>query len=789
MIKRSLVIVSIIFHLVFAENVFAQQTDIFGLATPIELNPDSTIVFLEDYFNDTNAVTEIITPDYLSIVRNADNTILIINTNKTILPIGKIDFVAGTQRYSILVKQSKKKSFDFQFNPMDSIYNTVTIVGDMNAWNPTATPLEFKNGLWHTTLVLNPGRYACQIVADGNWMLDPNNKDVMPNGMGGYNTILTIPGTNHDSIPFITTRNTTGKNIFITAENNVKQWFVLWENTAINYSVDEKGILKITIPPQATTVKRSHIRVYAYNNFGESNDILIPLENGVVIQDATLLDRNDLQKTIMYFVFVDRFMNGDTTNDKKVDDARVEAKANYYGGDLAGIEQKINTHYFQDLGFNALWISPVNQNPWGAYQEYPEPRRWFTGYHGYWPISLSQVDMRFGTNALFKSLVSDAHNNDMNVYLDYVSNHIHIEHPLWKEHPEWFSPLVLPDGRNNLRLWDEYRLTTWFEPYMPSFDHSQPIVANAVADSAMFWITEFNLDGFRHDATKHIEIEYWRLLTRRIKEEIEVPQQRIIYQIGESFGSRELIGSYLGSGLLNAQFDFNTYFDSRSAFAIDDVSFEMMETSLQTTFDYYGYHHTMGNISGNHDLPRFISYAGKGLQWDEDEKEAGWSRDIEVEDLIGYNKLKMLHAFNATIPGIPITYYGDEIGMPGAGDPDNRRMMRFDSLSEDELDMRNTVKKLNEIRSANMALLYGDFKNISVTNEVWSYTRNYFENTVYVYFNKSSKTIYIKLNDTIIKEKYAVQFGSEIMAADVNDVLVLNPYSFEIITMNKTLDK
>ncbi|MBP7400866.1 MAG: alpha-glucosidase C-terminal domain-containing protein, partial [Chitinophagales bacterium] len=124
-----------------------------------------------------------------------------------------------------------------------------------------------------------------------------------------------------------------------------------------------------------------------------------------------------------------------------------------------------------------------------------------------------------------------------------------------------------------------------------------------------------------------------------------------------------------------------------------------------------------------------------------------------------------------------------------AGDPDNRRMMRFDSLSEDELDMRNTVKKLNEIRSANMALLYGDFRNISVTNEVWSYTRNYFENTVYVYFNKSSKTIYIKLNDTIIKEKYAVQFGSEIMAADVNDVLVLNPYSFEIITMNKTLDK
>lgn len=772
-----------------AGHLSAQNNLIFGLATPIELHTETTRIFLEDYFNDANSVSEIIAPDYLRIQRDADNTFLITPLTTDFPPIGKIDFVTGSGRYSILFKKSRKQYFDFQFNPLDSVYTSVSVAGDMNGWTPDSTALQFSDGIWHTSLVLNPGRYAYQIVADGKWMQDPNNPEAIPNGMGGVNSVLTIYGTDRDSTPFITTRNTDGKNIFITSSRRVTQWFVFWENTALNYAVDSPGVCKITIPPQAVAVKRSHIRIYAYNAYGESNDILIPLEYGVVIRDPAMLDGNDLQKAIMYFVFVDRFMNGDTGNDKQVIDSRVEAKANYYGGDLAGIQQKIHSGYFEDLGFNALWISPVNQNPWGAYREYPAPHRWFTGYHGYWPISLSQVDKRFGNNAQFKALVDEAHDHHMLVFLDYVSNHIHAEHPLWKQHPEWFSPLTLPDGRKNLRLWDEHRLTTWFEPFMPSFDHAQPEVAKAVADSAMFWIKTFDLDGFRHDATKHIEIEYWRLLTHRIKKEIEVPQQRTIYQIGESFGSRELIGSYLGSGLLNAQFDFNLYFDARSVFAIDSVKIETLENSLQTSLDYYGYHHTMGNISGNHDLPRFISYAGKGLLWNEDEKEAGWNRDIEVVDTAGYDKLKVLLAFNATIPGIPILYYGDEIGMPGAGDPDNRRMMRFDNLSAEELDVRNTVKTLNAIRSENMALLYGDYKSLYVEEGFFMFERSYFDNSVTVYINKSDKSVMLRLDNIKSNDDYKVHFNSPVSAIDTTDILEIKPMSFEIITVNKTQDK
>ena len=423
------------------------------------------------------------------------------------------------------------------------------------------------------------------------------------------------------------------------------------------------------------------------------------------------------------------------------------------------------------------------QNPYTAYQEFPEPHRWFSGYHGYWPISLSKVDTRLGTNTEFKQLVSGAHNSNMSVYLDYVANHIHAEHPLWKSNPEWFSQLDLPDGRKNLRLWDEYRLTTWFEPYMPSFDHSKPVVAEACADSAMYWLKEFNLDGFRHDATKHIETEFWRLLTYKIKTEIEIPQNRNIYQIGETFGSRELISSYLGSGLLNAQFDFPLYFDARSVFANNEVGFERLNTSLHETFDAYGYHHVMGNITGNHDMARFISYASGDLKWNENDKEAGWNRNITVTDTIGYAKLKMLHAFNMTIPGIPIIYYGDEIGMPGANDPDNRRMMRFDNLTSFETDVKNTVTKLSKLRSTHMALLYGDFEVLEVSETIYVYKRTYLDDVVIVAFNKSPEIKTIIVKDSGSKNPDKAQFGNGISTNDNTIAVFLAPYSFEVITM------
>ena len=193
----------------------------------------------------------------------------------------------------------------------------------------------------------------------------------------------------------------------------------------------------------------------------------------------------------------------------------------------------------------------------------------------------------------------------------------------------------------------------------------------------------------------------------------------------------------------------------------------------------------MGNVTGNHDIARFISYASGALSFEEDDKEAGWSRDIKVENPIGYAKLKMLDAFIMTIPGIPVIYYGDEIGMPGANDPDNRRMMKFDNLTNDEKGVKEMVKKLTEFRKNNLALTYGDFQTLLVTDKQYAFVRKYFDNVVVVVFNKSEKTekVEITLSETFVGDNATALFGTKISKSDNKINLSLSKYSFEIITI------
>ena len=93
-------------------------------------------------------------------------------------------------------------------------------------------------------------------------------------------------------------------------------------------------------------------------------------------------------------------------------------------------------------------------------------------------------------------------------------------------------------------------------------DLENPEVVDLQVDSTMYWIQKFDLDGFRHDATKHIPLDFLRKLTRRLKED-RVSKGKKVYQIGETYGSRDLVNSYIGSGLLDAQFDFNLYYQSK----------------------------------------------------------------------------------------------------------------------------------------------------------------------------------------------------------------------------------
>jgi cyclomaltodextrinase / maltogenic alpha-amylase / neopullulanase len=537
----------------------------------------------------------------------------------------------------------------------------------------------------------------------------------------------------------------------------------------------------ITIPAEANKLDRSYIRVWVSNEFGMSNDVLIPLEKGKVLTDYKQITRDDKQAQIMYFMLVDRFKNGDKTNDHPMNRPDVNPKVDYWGGDLAGLQQKINDGYFEKLGANTLWISPLNQNPTEPYGYYAPMKTKFSGYHGYWPISSSKVDFRFGTNQEFKNLVSDAHKKNMNILLDYVAHHVHNEHPFYKQHPELTTPLYLPDGTLNTERWNDQRLTTWFDTFMPTLDLQNPKVVDIMTDSAMFWLKEFKLDGFRHDACKHIPEQFWRKLTLEIKKQ---NQGKNLYQIGETYGSPELISSYLTTGMLDGQFDFNVYDVANTTFAgVGGSNLQQVQTILNSSLYIYGNHNLMGNISGNHDKPRFMAYASGDLKFGEDSKAAGWQRVIGITDSTAYDKLSLMHVFNMTIPGIPVIFYGDEIGLTGANDPDCRRMMKFEGWNNRETKLWNIVSILTHLRSKNPVMIYGDFINIQTTKDSWVYARKYFEKEAIVCINNSAKakTIEVELPVSIKSTTFVGIFNNKFTLNKNKLSINLPAYSAEIL--------
>ncbi|MFY7867917.1 MAG: alpha-amylase family glycosyl hydrolase, partial [Exiguobacterium sp.] len=122
----------------------------------------------------------------------------------------------------------------------------------------------------------------------------------------------------------------------------------------------------------------------------------------------------------MYFIMVDRFVDGNPDNNEQVD--KDDPKA-FHGGDIRGVIEKLD--YIESLGFTSIWLTPVFENM-------PD------GYHGYWIKNFYNIDPQFGTKEDLQELVQEAHKRDMKVILDFVVNHVGPNHPWVEEKPEWF---------------------------------------------------------------------------------------------------------------------------------------------------------------------------------------------------------------------------------------------------------------------------------------------------------------------------------------------------------------
>lgn len=686
-------------------------------------------------------------PD-IQVVYQPDSAKIILTPNANFSGLSLLQFSNQSQELVLPVIVKAKIPVTFSYKPLKKP-QAIFLMGNFNDWNRSSLPMadEDGDGTFTREVLLDDGIYEYQFVVDKAEIYDPQNPEKVDNGFGYFNSVKRVESPYANQITGVyfnpmTRPDTVSLAVELLGDSTQMEIVVLCNNQLYNpaYYYYHNQTLDIDLKPLRQKRAIQVLRIVALYHKQPGNIVTLWLKNGTPLPNSTFI-WND---AVIYALMIDRFKNGNPDNDQPVQHPQLDMRANFQGGDFAGLKQVINAGYFDSLGINTLWISPVNKTTNKAYQEWPEPHRFFTGYHGYWPVSARETEPRFGSFDEFKKLVALAHRHNIKVLLDFVSNHTHIEHTYYQKHRDWYGKVELPDGTLNIRRWDEYRLTTWFDTFLPSFDYQNSRAAlETMTNNAIWWLKKANLDGFRHDATKHVPYEFWKTLNRKIKNKVNPHRPLNIYQIGECYGSHQLIKSYVNNGLLESQFNFIQFFIARRTFVEERGDFRELEATLRKSLEVYGYNNLMGNIMDSHDQVRMMAFFDGDLTLSSDGTAAAWrDNPISVDNPNAYQKEYLYLGYLLTVPGVPIIDYGDEFGMTGANDPDNRRMMRFgEQLQPLEKQQLARVSALLKLRQKHTALRRGDYRTLYVDKNLWAFTRGDVRERFIIVLNKSTAPV------------------------------------------------
>ena len=423
---------------------------------------------------------------------------------------------------------------------------------------------------------------------------------------------------------------------------------------------------------------------------------------------------DDWQDRIIYFALLDRFENGNPENDKAHGDPECnnaqDAHA-YQGGDLAGLKQRMDA--IAKLGANAIWVTPL-------YKGVPQKVGDNCGFPGYWAAFSDpyefELDPRFGTAEEFDEVLTAARARDIKVILDMVVNHAGYDAPLVEQCPEWFH-----DPRTSLKLGSP----EIFAPLagLPDFNHRNPEAAEYLLDLHTQWVERFKFDGIRMDTVKHVEPWYFRYWLNGIK--ASRPDLFIFGEIlDESYAG---YGQYLDAGFAGL-FNFPLRRSLIDTFA-KGGSVDVTASRVQEMISLFGQRQSrlLVTLLDNHDVPRFME-----------------EFPAEMSPETVHERYKLALTALLTLPGIPQLTYGNEVGMYGGADPDNRRMMPDWAFEPgfDEPDHSGFVhrpgavwahlQRLIELRSQLPSLARGDYE------EVWRQSDGKSPN-VWVFVRKTEK--------------------------------------------------
>ncbi len=435
---------------------------------------------------------------------------------------------------------------------------------------------------------------------------------------------------------------------------------------------------------------------------------------------------------VMYFVLVDRFFDSDGLN-QPVDGANWEAQ--FQGGDWNGVEEKLS--YLAGLGVNTIWLSAPykNRDYAGSAIDPVADTHLYSAYHGYWPSPANvdytdplnpqptpAVEGRLGTATDLQAMIASARAEDMHILFDYVMNHVDEASGLFGAHRDWFylennNPVLCSPN-----YWNDpyYGTRCAFTTYLPAFDYYQDWVrAWSIAD-AIWWAREYGIDGYRLDAIKHVPMNWLTDLRTAAEAAFPNPEGGRFYMVGETYDwdSQQTLKDFVDPATkLDGQFDFPLRKRMCEAIFTRGMSLDDFFNWWNGNDTFYGAGALMSTWIGNHDIPRAIHFASGQITNCYEGSYVGnsWNPGAFTQpgNAEPYQRLALAFGLLLTNRGVPLIYYGDEIGMAGGGDPDNRRMMTWSGLNTHQEWLRARVSKLTAIRKANVALRRG--RRVTVT--------------------------------------------------------------------------
>jgi glycosidase len=645
-----------------------------------------------------------------------------------------------------------KRRVTFKFKPPYPAHK-VTLAGTFNGWDKWATPMKKDSlGIWRVTLILEEGIYQYKFVVDGtSWFPDPHSDDYAPDGFGGKNSVIYVD-TRYEEV--ILKR---GDGLFvkelllhdmgkISFTNRIHPDSLLIRFRTASEDVEEVLLLKDGLSIQMKRVYESFLYEYYEAMFYLENPLLLYLfkirdgnrwlyygRGGINSLEKFVLDISRIQvfytpqwveDAVFYQIFPERFWNGDPANDPPgTKPWKYEVLTPpkgwfvFYGGDLWGIIEKVD--HLLELGINAVYLNPIFSSP---------------SNHKYDIIDYLNVDPHFGGNDAFDSLIKVFKRYGIRIILDGVFNHTSDEHPFFQDivrrgpdSPYWNWYIIkkwpFPEKFDNNNKPIDYYECWWGFGDLPKLNYSNPEVRKYILEIGKYWI-ERGIDGWRLDVPNEVPHNFWKDFRREIKS-----VNPDAYLVGEIWGDAS-------PWLEGDEFDAVMNYQLRELLFRFVVREEITPSKFLREFEnlYFRYppqaSRVLFNLLSSHDTERFLQ---------------------AVEG----NKGKMEEAVFLlfTLPGTPVIYYGEEVGMLGGGDPDCRRPMIWDTLLQDG-ELFSYYKKLIRIRKENPALRRGSFEPVMLSPRILSFFRIKDRDTLLILLNSNRNTYQTEISGkSYLKER------------------------------------